>query len=86
VASVIATYSYGIYLTHVAAIWVAFVGLSGTPLVIRWLTVVALGVGLPFLAYHSVERPMIALGVRISERLRERGSIPTEAGAVAPAP
>jgi peptidoglycan/LPS O-acetylase OafA/YrhL len=85
-ASVIATYSYGIYLTHVAAIWVAFVGLRASPLGIRWLAFVALAAGLPFLAYHAVERPMIALGIRISERLRERRSVGTDAAATAPAP
>jgi peptidoglycan/LPS O-acetylase OafA/YrhL len=86
VASVIATYSYGIYLTHVAAIWVAFVALSAKPLVTRWLAFMALAVGLPFLAYHAIERPMIALGIRISQRFRTRGSAMTEAAAVAPVP
>jgi peptidoglycan/LPS O-acetylase OafA/YrhL len=85
VASVIATYSYGIYLTHPAAIWVAFIALNAPP-VVRWLTFVGLAVGLPFIAYHTIERPMIALGIRISERVRERGSVPTEAAAVAPVP
>jgi peptidoglycan/LPS O-acetylase OafA/YrhL len=86
VASVIATYSYGIYLTHVAAIWIAFVALSATPLIVRWLTFAALAVGLPFLVYQAIERPMIALGIRITERFRERGSVMTDAAAVAPAP
>jgi peptidoglycan/LPS O-acetylase OafA/YrhL len=86
VASIIATYSYGTYLTHVAAIWVGFVALSATPLVIRWLTFVTLAAGLPFLTYHTVERPMIALGIRISERLRERGAVATDAAALAPVP
>jgi peptidoglycan/LPS O-acetylase OafA/YrhL len=86
VASVIATYSYGIYLTHVAAIWVAFVALSGQPLVARWLAFLALVAGLPFLAYHAVERPMIALGIRISERYRGTRAVATDAAAVAPVP
>jgi peptidoglycan/LPS O-acetylase OafA/YrhL len=86
VASVIATYSYGIYLTHVAAIWVAFVGLSAMPLAFRWLTFAALAAGLPVIAYHMIERPMIGLGIRISERFRERGSVATDAAAVAPVP
>jgi peptidoglycan/LPS O-acetylase OafA/YrhL len=86
VASVIATYSYGIYLTHVAAIWVAFSRLGTTPPVVRWATFLALAAGLPFLAYHMIERPMIALGIRISERFRGRGSVVTDAAAVAPAP
>jgi peptidoglycan/LPS O-acetylase OafA/YrhL len=86
VASVLAKYSYGIYLTHIAAMWVAFVALSDRPPVARWLAFVALVIGLPFLAYQTVERPMIALGIRISQRWRERGSVATEAAAVAPVP
>jgi peptidoglycan/LPS O-acetylase OafA/YrhL len=86
VASVLAKYSYGIYLTHIAAMWVAFVALSDRPPAARWLVFVALVTGLPFLVYQTVERPMIALGVRISQRWRERGSVATEAAAVAPVP
>jgi peptidoglycan/LPS O-acetylase OafA/YrhL len=85
-SAVVAKYSYGIYLTHVAAIWVPFVGMSGAPLVTRWATFVVLAAGLPIVAYHAVERPMIALGIRISERFRERYAVATEAAAVAPAP
>jgi peptidoglycan/LPS O-acetylase OafA/YrhL len=83
---VIAKYSYGIYLTHVAAIWVAFVALRAMPLAVRWLTFVVLAAGLPLIAYHMIERPMIGLGIRISERFRERGSVATDAAAVAPVP
>jgi peptidoglycan/LPS O-acetylase OafA/YrhL len=84
--AVVAKYSYGIYLTHVAAIWVAFGRLSGAPLVARWAVFLGLAVALPLLAYHAIERPMITLGVRISERFRERGAVATEAAAVAPPP
>jgi peptidoglycan/LPS O-acetylase OafA/YrhL len=86
VASIVATYSYGIYLTHVAAIWVAFVVLSGLPLAARWLAFIAIASGLPFLAYHAVERPMIALGIRLTERFRKGRAAATDAAAVAPVP
>jgi peptidoglycan/LPS O-acetylase OafA/YrhL len=59
--------------------------MANVPTEVRWLTFVALAVGLPFLAYHTIERPMIALGVRLSERSRRRHSAVT-AAAVAPAP
>jgi peptidoglycan/LPS O-acetylase OafA/YrhL len=86
VASIIAKYSYGIYLTHAVAIWVAFFALSAAPLAARWLTFAALAAGLPFIAYHTVEAPLIALGIRVSERFRDRGSVPTTAAAAAPPP
>jgi peptidoglycan/LPS O-acetylase OafA/YrhL len=86
VAFVFAKYSYGVYLAHIAAMWVAFVALSESPPAARWLTFLTLVIGLPFLLYQTVERPMIALGIRISRRERERGSVATAAAAVAPPP
>jgi peptidoglycan/LPS O-acetylase OafA/YrhL len=58
----IATYSYGVYLSHQFCIWFAlgFLG-SHSP----WLKVpllVALLAGVPVLFYHSVEKPMIQVG------------------------
>ena len=35
-AHVVATYSYGIYLTHVFAFWLGFASLAGQPVAVRW--------------------------------------------------
>jgi peptidoglycan/LPS O-acetylase OafA/YrhL len=58
----IAKYSYGIYLTHMLALDVAF-RIAGPA---RWVLFLALGVGLPVLLYHLIESPMIDLGKRLT--------------------
>jgi peptidoglycan/LPS O-acetylase OafA/YrhL len=67
VANSIATYSYGIYLTHLAAIGVAFS--LPVPAVVQWLVFAGLAALLPWIAYHGVERPMINAGQRVARRL-----------------
>jgi peptidoglycan/LPS O-acetylase OafA/YrhL len=65
----IATYSYGIYLTHQFCIWIGF-GVLATHSV--WLRIPALAVllvGLPVLVYHAIEKPMIDVGVRLASKL-----------------
>jgi peptidoglycan/LPS O-acetylase OafA/YrhL len=85
-AAIIAKYSYGIYLTHLYAIWVAFVVLKGQSVVLQWATLVVLFAGLPVLLFHTVESPMIGIGARIAKRFRARGAAATGAGAAAIAP
>lgn len=58
----IAKYSYGIYLTHMLALDVAF-RIAGPA---RWVLFLALGVGLPVQLYHLIESPMIDLGKRLT--------------------
>lgn len=65
VARVIATYSYGIYLLHIPALWIAFVPFGGAPVVVQWLIFAFLVCALPWAAYHLVERP----GIRVGQRL-----------------
>ena len=55
-------YSYGIYLTHFIAIWLAFVALHSLPMGIRWLAFLASLVLFSVLLYHTVETPMVELG------------------------
>lgn len=62
---VIATYSYGIYLLHVPALWLAFVLFAGAPPVVQWLAFVFFVCALPWAAYHLVERPCIRVGQRL---------------------
>jgi peptidoglycan/LPS O-acetylase OafA/YrhL len=64
----IAQYSYGIYLTHLHAQWIAFVVLREAPAIVRVSVLVTLSIGLPVLSFHLVERPMTRLGSRLTQR------------------
>jgi len=63
---VIARYSYGVYLTHLFALWFAleYGASAGLPVVGRWGLFVVLVVTLPFVFHHAVEAPMIRVGIR----------------------
>lgn len=62
----IATYSYGIYITHTFAL--GMVGASDDPTVAQWLAMMILLVGLPYVCYHGIEKRGIALGARLADR------------------
>jgi peptidoglycan/LPS O-acetylase OafA/YrhL len=64
-AAPIATYSYGIYLSHIAIIHYA-VGLHA-PALVRSAVLVALVVAVPIVVFHGIEDPMIRLGRRITQ-------------------
>jgi peptidoglycan/LPS O-acetylase OafA/YrhL len=66
---IIAKYSYGIYLTHLYAMWAAFVVLRDTSAVLQWSCLVALSVALPLMAYHLLEAPFIRMGSALASRL-----------------
>jgi peptidoglycan/LPS O-acetylase OafA/YrhL len=72
-AKVVATYSYGIYLTHTLIIAIAFNGLRFLPLPVQVAVFLVLIVALPWAAYRYVEAPGIALGKRLAGRMRLRG-------------
>jgi peptidoglycan/LPS O-acetylase OafA/YrhL len=62
----IATYSYGIYISHQFCIWFALGVLARRPV---WLRLGVLSTSLvvvPILLYHGIEKPMIQLGKRIA--------------------
>ena len=67
----IATYSYGIYLSHQFCIWFAFAAMAHYPLWLRISTLVLLLLTLPVVLYHSIERPMIQVGTRLASRWSE---------------
>ena len=68
-AHLIAKYSYGIYLSHMPLLWVAFARLRGLPMAAK-VAFVTCGVFLcPVALYHLVERPAIGAGIRISRKL-----------------
>ena len=71
VSHLIARYSYGIYLFHLLALWLAFRAL---PQSIWWATALAvlIGAAMTLAAYHLIETPGIALGVRLARRLVSR--------------
>lgn len=68
ITQTIAKYSYGIYLSHVAALRIAFHTLSAEPFVIQVAVFIAMAIIFPLLAYHLVEAPMIQFGRHIVGR------------------
>jgi peptidoglycan/LPS O-acetylase OafA/YrhL len=68
-ANVVATYSYGIYLTHVTALALAF---SANPRagLVEWGVFCVLLPGLAWLAYHGIEKHGIRLGIWLAGKLR----------------
>jgi peptidoglycan/LPS O-acetylase OafA/YrhL len=71
----VARYSYGIYLSHFACIWLAFEKLGAAPPAIRVMTFLATATAMPVLLYHLVESPLISVGRRLTA--------PTKAGLIA---
>jgi peptidoglycan/LPS O-acetylase OafA/YrhL len=64
----VAKYSYGIYLFHYPLLAFAFETLSGQPYAVRWAVFLISVTGIPFVAYHLIEHPMIKLGHAWTER------------------
>jgi len=58
----VAKYSYGIYLLHFPAIWLAFVRLGRFPRVVQAVAFLTVTLGGSVLAYHALEHPMILIG------------------------
>jgi peptidoglycan/LPS O-acetylase OafA/YrhL len=73
-AKIVATYSYGIYVTHVIAFGVAFISPESMPSATDVLAFVLLLAAFSGLAYHLIEKPGIALGVRLAGKLRQPSS------------
>jgi len=88
----IATYSYGIYLSHQFAIWTAFGVLASHSLAVKIPVLIVMLVALPVLLYHAIEKPMIGVGVGLAGRFppasAERPSLvatPAQIPSIAPA-
>ena len=68
VSNRVATYSYGIYVSHQFSIWIALGVLQAHSVSLRTTVLIALLVGLPVVLYHAIEEPFIEVGVRIANR------------------
>lgn len=68
-AHLIARYSYGIYLFHVPALWLAFNVWGGLGWVGSTIAFVLLTTVLSVAGYHLLESPLIELGRRLTARL-----------------
>ena len=68
----IARYSYGIYLLHYFAIWFGFVVCRGLHMGLQIAIFAGVLICLSVLLYHTVEEPLIAAGVRLSQRFTRR--------------
>jgi len=79
----IAKYSYGIYLTHVVCIWLAFVQLKTLPVAARWVVLIVTLVIIPVLLYHLLEAPLINAGKKVVERWLAPGEVHALAGRTA---
>jgi len=64
----IATYSYGIYLSHQFAIWFVADRMASFPIWSRVAVLILLLLGLPVALYHGIEKPMIKVGIRVAEK------------------
>ncbi len=68
----IATYSYGIYLSHQCCIWFVSDPRNSFPLWSRILVLTGLLIGIPVALYHGIEKPMIKVGARLAEKWNAR--------------
>jgi peptidoglycan/LPS O-acetylase OafA/YrhL len=67
IAGKIATYSYGIYISHQFCIWFATDVLYASAPWMKSLFLVITICGLPILLYHYIEKPFIDFGKQFSE-------------------
>lgn len=75
VSKAIATYSYGVYLTHVAALGLAFSLVQGHWL-LQWFVFLVMLSGLSYAAYRVIERPGIRFGARWADALQTKSMRP----------
>jgi len=69
ISHAVATYSYGIYLSHVPIMWLTFHKLSSQSLALQISLFLALQATVPIALYHGFEKPMIELGRRLGDIL-----------------
>lgn len=68
-ASIVARYSYGIYLVHVSVLNFAFHHVKGIDPWSAWMLFIGGVVGLPYIAYHLIEKPGIDIGHALLARM-----------------
>jgi peptidoglycan/LPS O-acetylase OafA/YrhL len=66
IASKVAKYSYGIYLSHMPLMWLTLVRFRGLPIGLRLIWFFAMILIVPVVAYHLVEHPLIKIGKRFT--------------------
>ena len=66
-SATVAKYSYGIYLAHMPALWVAFAVLAAWPRPVQWGVFILLLAGVSALVFHLIEQPLMRLGGRIAD-------------------
>ena len=71
-AALVARYSYGIYLSHIIIFYYVGVSMRGTPMVIRVAVCIVATVACPVILYHTVEKPMIKVGINLADRFVSR--------------
>jgi peptidoglycan/LPS O-acetylase OafA/YrhL len=64
--NIIARYSYGIYLSHFACIWLAFQKLGSLPMLARVAIFVSTFTLIPVLLYRTIENPCVGLGKKVA--------------------
>jgi peptidoglycan/LPS O-acetylase OafA/YrhL len=74
-SSIVAKYSFGIYLSHTAVFWIAFILLRDKSLWLQGAVCLTLSVLVPFVMYHGVEKPMIDVGVRIASSAAKKARV-----------
>jgi peptidoglycan/LPS O-acetylase OafA/YrhL len=67
----VATYSYGVYITHVFALGM-LQGLMPGPWFVQWAAMLIMLPGLAYLCYHGIEKRGIALGARLALKAGRR--------------
>jgi peptidoglycan/LPS O-acetylase OafA/YrhL len=68
-AKTVARYSYGIYLTHMPCIFVSFVLMASSPIIVRAGVFLLSLAGSSAVFYHALESPMLDYGARLASRL-----------------
>ena len=68
-SSVIARYSYGVYLLHVPVLYFSFHYLKGIPSIASWAIFSCSLTGLSYVAYHFIEKPGVELGHAVVDHL-----------------
>lgn len=77
----IAKYSYGIYLGHVACMWLAFVVLRDHSLLFKWAVFASTMTPLTYLLYTYIEEPMVKVGGLVANRIGAKLAIALAAAA-----
>jgi peptidoglycan/LPS O-acetylase OafA/YrhL len=66
-AHLVARYSYGLYLTHYACLWLAFTKFGFFHRVAQWAIFTVAVTLCPILLYHFFELPLIRVGRKLAE-------------------